>query len=149
MDECEEGPRRCTRLDYCQFLLSSQINYTLTHLAAHTAAFSHDAATRYLAGDHVTPRDLWAQVRGDVIPSPTGYALFDDTVLNKAHSRHMALVRRQWSGNEHHVIRGIGRGNFRCRSARAESARRPPPVPDRPPRRPRLAAPCRWPGSER
>jgi hypothetical protein len=102
------GPRRCTRLDYCQFLLSSQINYTLTHLAAHTTAFSHDAATRYLAGNHVTPRTLWARVRGDVVPSPNGYALFDDTVLDHQHSRHMGLVRRQWSGNEHHVIRGIG-----------------------------------------
>jgi hypothetical protein len=108
MDERGGSPQRCTRLAYCQFLLSSQINYTLTHLAAHTAAFSHDAATRYLAGDRVTPRDLWAQVRGDVVPSPNGYALFDDTVLNKEHSRHMGLVRRQWSGNEHHVIRGIG-----------------------------------------
>jgi hypothetical protein len=29
-------------------------------------------------------------------------------VLDKNHSRHMALVRRQWSGNEHHAIRGIG-----------------------------------------
>jgi hypothetical protein len=104
----DAGARRCTRLDYCQFLLSSQVNYTLTHLAAHTAAFSHDAATRYLAGDHVTPRVLWAQVEPDLVPSPAGYLLFDDTVLDKNHSRHIELVRRQWSGNEHHVIRGIG-----------------------------------------
>lgn len=100
--------RRCTRLEYCQFLLSSQLNYTMTHLAAHTAAFSHDAVTRYLAGDHVTPRVLWEQVTATLIPSPNGYLLFDDTVLDKNHSRHIALVRRQWSGNEHHVIRGIG-----------------------------------------
>ena len=104
-----DGPlRRCTRLDYCQFLLSSQINYTMTHLAAHTAAFSHDAVTRYLAGDRVTPRVLWEQVRATLVPSPNGYLLFDDTVLDKNHSRHIALVRRQWSGTEHHVIRGIG-----------------------------------------
>lgn len=103
-----EPTRRCTRLDYCQFLLSSQINYTMTYLAAHTEAFSHDAVTRYLAGDQVTPQTLWAQVRGDVVPSANGYLLFDDTVLAKNHSRHIALVRRQWSGNEHHVIRGIG-----------------------------------------
>lgn len=103
-----EPSRRCTRLDYCQFLLSSQINYTMTHLAAHTDAFSHDAVTRYLAGDQVTPHTLWTEVRGDLVPSPNGYLLFDDTVLDKNHSRHIALVRRQWSGNEHHVIRGIG-----------------------------------------
>ena len=103
-----DAGRRCTRLDYCQFLLSSQINYTMTHLAAHTEAFSHDAVTRFLAGDTLRPRDLWAQVRADVIPSPGGYLVFDDTVLDKNHSRHIALVRRQWSGTEHHPIRGIG-----------------------------------------
>lgn len=100
--------RCCTRLDYCQFLLSSQINYTATYLAEHTSRFSHDAVTRYLAGDHVTPHELWRQVRPDVVPSPGGFLVFDDTVLDKNHSRHIALVRRQWSGNEHHVIRGIG-----------------------------------------
>lgn len=102
------GPRRCTRLDYCQFLIASQINYTATHLAAHTAAFSHDAVTRYLAGDRVTPRVVWERVRADLVPSPNGYLVFDDTVLDKNDSRQIALVRRQWSGTEHDVIRGIG-----------------------------------------
>ena len=102
------GPRCCTRVAYCQFLLSSQINYTMTHLAAHTEAFSHDAVTRYLAGDRVTPRVVWEQVRAAVVPSPHGYLVFDDTVLDKNASRQIALVRRQWSGTEHGVIRGIG-----------------------------------------
>ncbi len=35
---------RLTRLDYCQFLLSSQVNYTLTHFAEHSRRFSHDLA---------------------------------------------------------------------------------------------------------
>src|SRR5215208_2588006 len=103
-----DGARRCTRLDYCQFLVASQINYTMTHLAEHTDAFGHDAVTRYLAGDALSPRDLWRQVKGDLVPSPGGYLVFDDTVLDKNHSRHIALVRKQWSGNEHHVVRGIG-----------------------------------------
>ena len=33
---------RLTRLDYCQFLLSSQINDTLTYFAEHFRRFSHD-----------------------------------------------------------------------------------------------------------
>ncbi|MGZ8414989.1 MAG: IS701 family transposase [Gemmatirosa sp.] len=103
-----ERGRRCTRLDYCQFLVSSQINYTMTHLAAHTAAFSHDAVTRYLAGDRVTPRHLWERVQAELVPSSDGYLIFDDTVLDKNDSRQIALVRRQWSGTEHDVIRGIG-----------------------------------------
>lgn len=103
-----QSSRSCTRLDYCQFLLSSHINYTATHLAEHTASFSHDTVTRYLAGDRITPRLLWEQIKPDLVPSSNGYLLFDDTVLDKRHSRHIDLVRRQWSGNEHHVIRGIG-----------------------------------------
>lgn len=35
-----------TRLDYCQHLLVSQINYTLTNFAEHSEQFSHDAINR-------------------------------------------------------------------------------------------------------
>ena len=45
-----------TRLDYCQYLLSSPINYTLTHSADHSEGFSRDMINRYLAGDRVSPR---------------------------------------------------------------------------------------------
>ena len=44
-----------TRLDYCQYLLSSPINYTLTHFADHSERFSHDMINRYLAGDRIAP----------------------------------------------------------------------------------------------
>lgn len=37
-----------TRLNYCQYLLVSQINYTLTNFADHCESFSHDAINRYL-----------------------------------------------------------------------------------------------------
>jgi hypothetical protein len=50
---------RVTRLDYCQYLLVSQINYTLTHYADHTEKFSHDMANRYLAGDEIRPRLIY------------------------------------------------------------------------------------------
>jgi hypothetical protein len=35
-----------TKLDYCQYLLSSQVNYTLTNLAEHLKGFSHDTINR-------------------------------------------------------------------------------------------------------
>ncbi len=34
--------------------------------------------------------------------------IFDDTVMKKKSSKKIELVRRQYSGNEHQVIRGIG-----------------------------------------
>ena len=74
---------RVTRLDYCQYLLVSQINYTLTHYADHTEQFSHDMANRYLAGDEVRPRSVWDNVGGEVIRTSYGFLIFDDTVLDK------------------------------------------------------------------
>ncbi len=99
---------RPTRLDYCQYLVSSQINYTLTNFADHSLKFSHDQLNRYLRDDKLTPRLVWEQTKGQIIASPKGYLLFDDTVADKNYSRSVELVRRQWSGNTHSVIRGIG-----------------------------------------
>lgn len=97
-----------TRLDYCQYLLVSQINYTLTNFAEHAEKFSHDAANRYLAGDEIRPRLVWENVRGQVIQTSYGFLVFDDTVIDKNFSRYMELVRSQYSGNAHKVIKGIG-----------------------------------------
>ncbi len=97
-----------TRLDYCQYLLSSQINYTLTHFAEHSEQFSHDAINRYLASEQLTPRLVWENVQAQVVASVQGYVLFDDTVLDKRYAHKIELVRRQYSGNARGVIKGIG-----------------------------------------
>ena len=55
-----------TRKDYCQFLLSTQKNYTQTYFADHHQHFSHDSINRYLRDDNVTPEVVWEQVK-DVI----------------------------------------------------------------------------------
>lgn len=97
-----------TRLDYCQYLLVSQINYTLTYFAEHSQTFSHDAINRYLAGEKIQPSLVWEHVRSQVAQTPQGFLVFDDTVLDKNYSRQMELVRRQYSGNRHEIINGIG-----------------------------------------
>src|SRR5450759_1031218 len=99
---------RVTRLDYCQYLLVSQINYTLTNYADHTEKFSHDMANRYLAGDEIRPRLVWENVKSEVRPTQHGFLVFDDTVIDKNFSHDIELVRRQYSGNTHGVIKGIG-----------------------------------------
>ena len=96
------------RLAYCDFLISSQINYTQTYLADHSERYSHDSLNRFLRFDRLTPKVLWENVHGDVVLSKNGYLLFDDMVLDKRHSRKSRLVRKQWSGNEKRVIYGIG-----------------------------------------
>lgn len=105
MGYCTE---RFTRLDYGQFLVSSQINYSITYFAEHAKTWSHDTIGRYLKGERITPRLVWEKVRDGLVPSEKGYLLFDDTVLDKNHARQIETVRRQWSGNAKRVIRGIG-----------------------------------------
>jgi hypothetical protein len=90
------------------FALVSQINYTLTNYAEHTEKFSHDMANRYLAGDEIRPRLVWENVKNEVCPTMYGFLVFDDTVIDKNYSGYIELVKSQYSGNAHGIIKGIG-----------------------------------------
>ena len=96
-----------TRLDYCQYLLSTPINYTLTHFADHSENFSHDQITRYLSGDRLTPRLLWEHVKSDLVADADGYLIFDDTVIDKRYAKKIALAKKQYSGNAGGIVNGI------------------------------------------
>lgn len=95
-------------MDYCQYLLSSPINYTLTNLADHLEGISHDRIKRYLQGVKLTPRFLWQQVQGDLIESAKAYLVFDDTVLDKSYSQKIECSYWQYSGNAGGLVKGIG-----------------------------------------
>jgi len=97
-----------SKLDYCQFLLSSQVNYTLTHLSQHLPQFSHDTINRYLSGVTLRPRHLWEQVQPLLEQHEEAFLVFDDTVLDKSFGPHIEMTQKQWSGNTHSVVRGIG-----------------------------------------
>lgn len=99
------------RLDYCQYLLSTQVNYTITNYADHANKFSHDAINRYLKKDKMTARIIWEHVKGAIVHSPRGCIVFDDSVLDKNHSRKIEMVKLQYSGNAHGLIKGIGMVN--------------------------------------
>ncbi len=99
---------KMTRLDYCQYLLVTQINYTLTNFADHSSKFGHDKINRFLKGEKITPRLVWDNVESEIVTSESGYIIFDDTVLDKNYSFDIELVRRQYSGNAKKVIKGIG-----------------------------------------
>ncbi|MYK43263.1 MAG: transposase [Gammaproteobacteria bacterium] len=97
-----------TRLDYCQYLLSTPLNYTLTHFADHCEQFSHDQINRYLAGDNLRPRYVWQNVKPHLEQTPEGYVVFDDTVIDKRYAKKIALAKKQYSGNARGTINGIG-----------------------------------------
>jgi SRSO17 transposase len=93
---------------YCEYLLVTQTNYTLTYLAEHHEEISHDKITRYLRKADMSEKELWEKVQEQIIQNKYGYIIFDDTVLDKEHSQSIELVRRQYSGNAHGIIKGIG-----------------------------------------
>lgn len=95
-------------MDYCQFLLCTQTNYTLTYFAEHKDGVSHDAINRYLAKDKLTPALVWEHVKKDIDQSEEGYLIFDDVVLDKRDSKAIEITKWQYSGNEGRVINGIG-----------------------------------------
>ena len=99
---------RPTRLDYCQYLLSTPINYTLTHFAEHSERFSHDQINRYLANDRLRPRHVWEHVKPHLEQTPEGCLIFDDTILDKRYAKEIALAKKQYSGNAGGIINGIG-----------------------------------------
>lgn len=94
--------------DYCQYLISSQTNYTLTHYAEHVNTVSHDVVKLFLENERLTGSAVWKQVKETIRDSDEGYIVFDDTVIDKRYSRKIDSVRWQYSGNAHGVIRGIG-----------------------------------------
>ena len=101
-------PMKFTTVDYCQYLLLSQINYTLTNLADQLKRCSHDTINLLLKTEKITPRMLWEQVKLIIQTDEGGYLLFDDTVIDQRFATKIELTRRQYSGNEKRVMRGIG-----------------------------------------
>jgi hypothetical protein len=97
-----------SKMDYCQFLLSSQVNFTQTHLADHLENISHDVVNRYMSGAELRPRHLWEKVKPLLEQHEDAFLIFDDTVLDKSFGTKIELVRKQWSGNEKRTIPGIG-----------------------------------------
>ena len=81
-----------TRPVYCRFLLSSPINYTITHFADHSEDFSYDMINRYLAGDCIPSQWVWVNVKPHQVQTEQGYVIFDDTVLDNRPSD----FRLQW-----------------------------------------------------
>jgi hypothetical protein len=77
-------------------------------LAEHLEQISHDKINRYLKNEKLTPRLLWDNVKDIVQVSDSAYLVFDDTVLDKRYATEIETSKRQYSGNEHRVIQGIG-----------------------------------------
>lgn len=108
-----------TKQQYVEYLVSTPINYTCSNLAEHLEGVSHDAVSDYLQRERHTARQVWELAQHLIGDSPDAFLLIDDSVQDKRYSRKVELVKRQYSGNEHGVVAGIGVVNL-VHSAGAE-----------------------------
>jgi len=97
-----------TKQQYVQYLISTPVNYTCTNLANHLEDTSHDTVNDYLRRERNTARHIW-ELAGPLINNQSdAYLIIDDSVQDKRHSHVMELVKRQYSGNVHGLVKGIG-----------------------------------------
>jgi len=97
-----------TKKEYIEYLISTPVNYTCTNLAKHLEDVSHDAVNDYLHRERLTSNHLWEQVQPLLKDSPEACLIVDDSVQAKKHARKMEMVKRQYSGNDGGLVKGIG-----------------------------------------
>jgi SRSO17 transposase len=97
-----------TKRQYIEYLISTPVNYTCSNLAEHLEGVSHDAISDYLQRERLTARGLWELVQPLLQDSEEAYLIVDDSVQNKQYSRKIELVKKQYSGAVHGLVRGIG-----------------------------------------
>jgi hypothetical protein len=97
-----------TKKQYVEYLVSTPKNCTCTYLAEHLEDVSHDVVNDFLHQKRFMPREVWKLVKDRIEDSKEACLIVDDSVHDKRYSRFIDLVRAQYSGNEHRVVRGIG-----------------------------------------
>jgi hypothetical protein len=104
------NPPRVQPEDYIDFLIATPKAASAVEAAAvqppRPDAPAHDAFTRLLHRLEPDPETLWQEAKPQVRLAE-GVLVLDDTVLDKPHARHIALVGRHWSGKHKRVVRGI------------------------------------------
>ena len=101
-----------TQTTYIEYLLSTPTNYTCTHLAVHLPDVSHDQVNRFLRMSTLPVNQLRELVLPLLRDSPEAFLLVDDSVQDKRYSRFIDVAKRQYSGNAHGMVTGIGLVNL-------------------------------------
>jgi Transposase DDE domain len=96
-----------TKEQYIEFLISTPVNYTCTHLAEHLSGISHDSITDFLRSQRLTAESVWTCAKTWIDDNEESFLIADDSVQEKPHARAIELVYPHYSGNKHSVIRGI------------------------------------------
>jgi len=100
--------QKCSLELYRDFLLASQSKFSATELArvSPDVSMSHDAVTNWPDSSKFSPSEIWNQAK-PLVNLKSGYLISDDSVLDKRYSQENGLVKLQYSGNEHGLVKGI------------------------------------------
>ena len=99
---------KITKQRYVEYVISTPVNYTCTNLADHLDDISHDAINDYLRGEKHTSHTVWELAELLINNSNEAYLILDDSVQDKSYSQKIEMVKRQYSGNVHGLVKGIG-----------------------------------------
>ena len=92
-------------------VINTYSNYTCSNLSDHTKGknkVSHDAVSNFLKREKLIPSDLWQLVSSRINNTADGFLIVDDSVQDKRYSKFIELVKKQYSGKERGLVRGIG-----------------------------------------
>ena len=99
---------KITKQRYVEYVISTPINYTCTNLAAHLEQISHDAVNDYLRREKHTSHTLWEFAQPLINNCEESFLVLDDSVQDKSYSQKIEMVKLQYSGNTHGLVKGIG-----------------------------------------
>jgi putative transposase len=98
---------KCDLETYINFLKATQTQYTcceLEKVAPDVLEMSHDSVNRWLLKRELPDQVIWDTVKDYAI---YGDLVLDDTLLDKPQARKSDLVKVQYSGKHHGLVRGI------------------------------------------
>lgn len=99
--------QKCSLDLYVDFLIASQKQYSGLELSKVSPdPMAHDAVSRWLSKEKLTPKMLWQESQYLIDPN-IGYLSIDDSVLDKPYARDIPLVKTQYSGKHHGLVKGI------------------------------------------
>lgn len=104
---------KCSKDLYCTFLQITSQRYSAFSLSEVSPSdLSHDSVSRWLSETSCRPGDIWKVAKPFVTSNPRGALVVDETVIDKSRSDKISLVRWQYSGAKHDIVKGIGVLNF-------------------------------------
>jgi len=94
-------PSPISDCDYINFLVAAHCDVSCVKAAecfsGNGLVITHDTFNRFLTRQSLTPETLWAEVE-PFVEKRNGWFVLDDTVIDKVHSKKIALTYFQWSG---------------------------------------------------